>query len=204
MSDLISVLETPILIDEPVKAKKVRKARAPLSPEKKEKLLANLAKAREKAAANRKAKKEALASGSSTSTPPPKQAKKRVAKKAPEPVHEVPHVIQQKIDPRDIELAELRDKVKSMTLQDVVKKPRKPRVKKSAAIPDTDDEVDIEQTTTTHHTPERTVRPKSPKKVTNTPVQKIESQGMVLSGTSPLLPIDILKKKKLFGRKKRR
>ena len=54
MTDLISVLETPTLIEAPApaaaeKPKKTRKPRAPLSPEKKEKLLANLAKARTKA-----------------------------------------------------------------------------------------------------------------------------------------------------------
>ncbi len=61
--DLIQVLETPKLIDPPKveKPKKEKKARAPMSAEKKAKLLENLAKARTKAAANRKAKKEAKA-----------------------------------------------------------------------------------------------------------------------------------------------
>ena len=198
MTDLISVLETPTLIEAPApaaaeKPKKTRKPRAPLSPEKKEKLLANLAKARTKAAENRKAKKAA----------------KETVK--PEPVipHEVSHIIQQKsepvkIDPRDAELAQLRERVKTMTLQDVVKKPRKKRVKKSAAIQDTDDEADTEQTTTTHHTPEKIHRSKSPEATQSTPVQKKQHTAKVRPEQLPATPINVTKKtKKLFGKKRR-
>ena len=112
-TELIQVTETPTIIEDEVKPKKERKKRAPMSTEAKAKLLANLAKAREKAAANRKTKKDAK-----TKVAPP-QPSEHVISTPAKPAKPA------EIDPRDTELAELRQKVKNMTLQDVIKKPKK-------------------------------------------------------------------------------
>ena len=201
--DLIQVLETPKLIDPPKveKPKKEKKARAPMSAEKKAKLLENLAKARTKAAANRKAKKEAKAAAK------PKQVEHVSNDVRSEPAKVTKPA---EIDPRDTELAELREKVKSMTLQDVVKKPRAkkkrgvPKVK-TAVANDTDDEENEVRTEATHPSPQKTVRPKSPEPSPSMPVQQKSTpavpQQRQVSAPAPVVP---KKKKQLFGRKKRR
>lgn len=200
--DLIQVLETPKLIDPPKveKPKKEKKARAPMSAEKKAKLLENLAKARTKAAANRKAKKEAKAAAK------PKQVEHVSNDVRSEPAKVTKPA---EIDPRDAELAELREKVKSMTLQDIVKKPRakKKRVPKvkTAVANDTDDEENEVRTEATRPSPQKTVRPKSPEPSPSMPVEQKSTptvpQQRQVSAPAPVVP---KKKKQLFGRKKRR
>ena len=196
---MIQVTETPTIIEDE-KPKKERKKRAPMSAEKKEKLLANLAKAREKAAANRKAKKEA------------KEAAAKPASKVTE-VRSKPAKITKpaELDPRDVELAQLRERVKTMTLQDVIKKPKK-RVKKekqSAAIEDTTDDEEIElRAETTRPSPQKTVRAKSPEPSPSAPSKQTPVKKQALQPSLPQTPVNIAppvrQKKQLFGRGKKR
>jgi len=203
--EMIQVTETPTIIEDEPKPKKERKKRAPMSAEKKEKLLANLAKARAKAAANRKAKKEAKEAA---------KPKKVVTKPTTieQDVRSKPAKVTKpsELDPRDIELAQLRERVKTMTLQDVIKKPKK-RVKKekqSAATSDTEDEVNEVLATTTHPSPQKTVlattpTPSPPVQAKQTPPTKVEPKPSL-----PQTPINIApplrQKKQLFGRGKKR
>lgn len=199
---MIQVTETPTIIEDEPKPKKERKKRAPMSAEKKEKLLANLAKAREKAAANRKAKKEAKEAAL------PSKKKQTVT----EDVRSKPAKVTKpsELDPRDIELAQLRERVKTMTLQDVIKKPKK-RVKKekqSAATSDTEDEVNEVTATTTHPSPQKTVRAKSPTPCPQAPTRQTPPTKVEVKASLPQTPVNIAKpeprKKQLFGRGKKR
>ena len=198
--EMIQVTETPTIIEDE-KPKKERKKRAPMSAEKKEKLLANLAKAREKAAANRKAKKEAKESA----LPPKKVHALPVAEVRSKPAKITKPA---EVDPRDVELAQLRERVKTMTLQDVIKKPKK-RIKKekqSAAITDTtDDEENEVRAEPTRPSPQKTVRPKSPEPSPSMPSRQKAMPKRVEKPQLPQTPVSITKKKKqLFGRGKKR
>lgn len=196
--EMIQVTETPTIIEDE-KPKKERKKRAPMSAEKKEKLLANLAKAREKAAANRKAKKEAKEAAKPASKVTEVRSKPAKITKPAE------------LDPRDVELAQLRERVKTMTLQDVIKKPKK-RVKKekqSAAIEDTtDDEENELRAETTRPSPQKTVRAKSPEPSPSAPSKQTPVKKQALQPSLPQTPVNIAKpeprKKQLFGRGKKR
>lgn len=204
--EMIQVTETPTIIEDEPKPKKERKKRAPMSAEKKEKLLANLAKAREKAAANRKAKKEAKSAA---------KPKKVVTKPTTveQEVRSKPAKVTKpaELDPRDIELAQLRERVKTMTLQDVIKKPKK-RVKKekqSAAIEDTtDDEATELPTEPTHPSPQKTVLPKSPAPSPPAPAKQTPPTKMEATPSLQQTPLNIAppvrQKKQLFGRGKKR
>jgi len=200
--EMIQVTETPTIIEDE-KPKKERKKRAPMSAEKKEKLLANLAKAREKAAANRKAKKEAKESA----LPPKKMHALPVTEVRSKPAKVTKPA---ELDPRDIELAQLRERVKTMTLQDVIKKPKK-RVKKekqSAATSDTEDEVNEVLATTTHQSPQKTVRAISPTPSPPAPTKQTPPTKVELKTSLPQTPVNIApplrQKKQLFGRGKKR
>tara|TARA_R110002096_G_scaffold172664_1_gene346490 strand:- start:270 stop:911 length:642 start_codon:yes stop_codon:yes gene_type:complete len=205
--ELIQVVETPTIIEDEKPKKKEKKKRAPMSAEKKEKLLANLALARAKAAANRKAKKEAK---SSVSKP------KKVDAKPSTDLQEVrskPAKVTKpaELDPRDIELAQLRERVKTMTLQDVIKKPKK-RVKKqkqSAAIEDTTDDEVIELVEeATRPSPQKTSRAKPPAPSPPAPAKQTPPTKMEATPSLQQTPVNIAKpvprKKQLFGRGKKR
>lgn len=111
---------------------KTEKKKKEISPERKKQLLEQLKKAREKAAANRKAKAEAKKASAT------KEAKKDTAKKQPS---------KPKKDAKDLEIERLNEKIKNFTLQDIArqskpapkpKKEKKEPVVKSAAVEDSD------------------------------------------------------------------
>jgi len=194
--EMIQITETPTIIED----EKPKKKRAPMSAEKKEKLLANLAKAREKAAANRKAKKEAKTNALSKE----KMHASPVAEVRSKPAKVTKPA---EVDPRDVELAQLREKVKTMTLQDVIKKPKKrvKKEKKSAAAPDTtDDEANEVLAESTRPSPQKTVRAKSPEPNPVPRERQIPVKKQALQPSLPQTQVNIIKKKKLFGRGKRR
>ena len=98
---------------------KIKKARKPMTPEHKAKLVESLKKAREQSALKRGLKSQA----------------KKIIKEADEA--ETNEIIRKSLlvkakaehDPRDVEIKKLRAKLDGLTLQDVIKKPKpKPKV----------------------------------------------------------------------------
>ncbi len=194
--------EAPIETVAPEPPKKEKKKRE-VSPEAKAKLLANLAKAREKAAANRKARKEAKMQDSKA-----KEAKV-TTKKVTTDVRSEPAKVTKpaEIDPRDIELAQLREKVKTMTLQDVVKKPKKRsaiKKVKSAATGDTDDEENQVRAEATRPSPQKTVRIKSPEPSPEAPKKQSTQPREAKPSVPTPRAAPVKRKKQLFGKQKRR
>ena len=115
------------VVEKPVKKERKKKE---ISPERKAQLLEQLKKAREKAAANRKAKKEAkVAATKEPVAPPEPKTKKPRAPRKP------------KKDAKDLELERLREQVKTFTLQDIARKSKPAPKVKSAAIEDSEDEL---------------------------------------------------------------
>ncbi len=96
------------------KPKKEKKKRKPMTPEHKAKLLEGLKKAREKSNLMRKKRSE---------------AKKIIKRKEDEEVERILHENLlskgKKEDDKDKEIARLKKKLESLTLQDVIKKPKK-------------------------------------------------------------------------------
>jgi len=108
--------------EEPVKQKKARK---PISPERKKQLVEQLKKARERAAEVRKERKTRNAEVKKKQVD--EGVKKELAKRETE--KKEPPVL--KPDPRDSELERLRNQVKNFTLQDIARKSKpKPKPKK--------------------------------------------------------------------------
>ena len=141
------------------------KKKKEISPERKKQLLEQLKKAREKAAANRKAKAEAKKAAAT------KEAKKDPVKKAP---------AKPKKDPRDLEIERLNQKIKNYTLQDIARQSKpapKPKKIKTAVAEDTHDEIGNEiiveeSPKETHESEEEYVEPKrtaSPKPIPTPP-----------------------------------
>ncbi len=99
------------------KPKKEKKKRKPMTPEHKAKLLEGLKKAREKSNLMRKKRSE---------------AKKIIKRKEDEEVERILHenllAKGKKEDDKDKEIARLKKKLESLTLQDVIKKPKKKKV----------------------------------------------------------------------------
>ena len=124
----ISEPETPEnieieLIEEEItpkeKPKKEKKKRKPMTPEHKAKLLEGLKKARERSNLMRKKRSE---------------AKKIIKRKEDEEVERILHenllAKGKKEDDKDKEIARLKKKLESLTLQDVIKKPKKKKVER--------------------------------------------------------------------------
>lgn len=112
------------------------KTRKPISPERKAKLLENLAKARARAAEVRKEKKMMKDAKKKIETPKVPDAAPKVETK----VETIPcgsvKVEPIKVDPRDAELERLRNQVKTFTLQDIARKSKpKPKPKKRDDTP---------------------------------------------------------------------
>ena len=101
------------------KPKKEKKKRKPMTPEHKAKLLEGLKKAREKSNLMRKKRAE---------------AKKITKRKEDEEVDRILHenllAKGKKEDEKDKEIARLKKKLESLTLQDVIKKPKKKKVER--------------------------------------------------------------------------
>ena len=106
------------------KPKKEKKKRKPLTPEHKAKLLEGLKKAREKSNFMRKKRSE---------------AKKIIKRKENEEVDRILHENLlskgKKEDDKDKEIARLKKKLESLTLQDVIKKPKPKKVIKTTPEP---------------------------------------------------------------------
>jgi len=126
--NMISEPETPEnieieLIEEEItpkeKPKKEKKKRKPMTPEHKAKLLEGLKKARERSNLMRKKRSE---------------AKKIIKRKEDEEVERILHenllAKGKKEDDKDKEIARLKKKLESLTLQDVIKKPKKKKVER--------------------------------------------------------------------------
>ena len=124
----ISEPETPEnieieLIEEEItpkeKPKKEKKKRKPMTPEHKAKLLEGLKKARERSNLMRKKRSE---------------AKKIIKRKEDEEVERILHenllAKGKKEDDKDKEIQRLKKKLESLTLQDVIKKPKKKKVER--------------------------------------------------------------------------
>jgi len=186
--------EAPVENVAPEPPKKEKKKRE-VSPEAKAKLLANLAKAREKAAANRKARKDAKMQESKAKvTNDVRSEPAKVTKPA-------------EIDPRDIELAQLREKVKTMTLQDVVKKPKKRsaiKKVKTAETRDTDDEENEVRAEATRPSHQKTVRIKSPEPSPESPKKQSTTPREALPSAPIQRVAPVKRKKQLFGKQRRR
>lgn len=101
------------------KPKKEKKKRKPMTPEHKAKLLEGLKKARERSNLMRKKRSE---------------AKKIIKRKEDEEVERILHenllAKGKKEDDKDKEIARLKKKLESLTLQDVIKKPKKKKVER--------------------------------------------------------------------------
>ena len=111
------------------------------------------------------------------------------------------------IDPRDIELAQLREKVKTMTLQDVVKKPKKRsaiKKVKTAETRDTDDEENEVRAEATRPSHQKTVRIKSPEPSPESPKKQSTSPREALPSAPIQRVAPVKRKKQLFGKQRRR
>ena len=129
----------PTVIDEIVEKPpkvKVKKPRKPMSEEHKAKLVASLVKAREQSALKRGLKS---------------QAKKIIKEKEDAETNEIIRkslLAKDKEDPRDIQIKELKARLDGLTLQDVVKKPKKkalPKVIDNESEEDLMFEIEIEK-----------------------------------------------------------
>jgi hypothetical protein len=107
----------PVVPEGEVKPKKPRKKRAPMSAEHKAKCVASLAKAREASKAKRQ--KNAYV----------KRIKKKEEEKAKDDIIKAQILADNSNTDKDKEIAKLKKQLESLTLQDVVKKP-KPKVEK--------------------------------------------------------------------------
>jgi len=108
--------------EEPVKQKKARK---PISPERKKQLILQLKKARERAAEVRKEKREKV-----------QEIKKRKVDEGVKKELAKHKTVSMAPDPRDAEIERLRNQVKNFSLQDIAKK-SKPKAKPKKPRPDT-------------------------------------------------------------------
>jgi len=157
------------------KPKKEKKKRKPMSPEHKAKLLEGLKKAREKSNLMRKKRSE---------------AKKIIKRKEDEEVDRILHENLlskgKKEDDKDKEIERLKKKLENLTLQDIIKKPKKKKVER---IPTPEPEEEPEQ----EEEPELEPEPE-PERL------EIIKENKVLEISTPT---KIIKKRVCKGRKKR-
>jgi hypothetical protein len=152
----------PTVIDEIVEKPpkvKVKKPRKPMSEEHKAKLVASLVKAREQSALKRGLKS---------------QAKKIIKEKEDAETNEIIRkslLAKDKEDPRDIQIKELKARLDGLTLQDVVKKPKKkalPKVIDNESEEDLMFEIEIEKE-----------KPKPISKASKEPMEEINKQSSI-------------------------
>lgn len=231
LNDVLETIPEDEVIAPTPKAKKPKKPKKEISPERKAALLEQLKKARTKAAENRAAKKAAKEAG----LPPPPKAEKAKRKprakkvktavaedtedETPPPPVAAPKVI----DGRDAELIRLRAQVANYTLQDIARNskpqpkrraPRVPKLKedetlqlKSEPEPEPEPEIEVPE-------PEIEVKPETPTPSGIGEVKEIESKKNEIApkinvnkSTRPdgrILPPKKIKKNLLKSGKKRR
>jgi len=164
------------------KPKKEKKKRKPMTPEHKAKLLEGLKKAREKSNLMRKKRSE---------------AKKIIKRKEDEEVERILHenllAKGKKEDDKDKEIARLKKKLESLTLQDVIKKPKK---KKVVRIPTPEPE----ELTEEDSEPEPEPEPENKQSSSSKTSLEIIKEDKILDET----PTKTIKKRICRGRKKGR
>lgn len=189
--------------EEPVKQKKARK---PISPERKQQLIEQLKKARERAAEVRKERKTRNAEIKKKKVE--EGVKKELAKR--ETAKNETKSLEP--DPRDAELERLRNQVKNFTLQDIARKSKpKPKPKKEKIEPVEEhnevlDEVDnkLPDPEPEYEEPKREATPKVPEPAPEQPQKLSKPETPPQTISMPQMSQPVQRPFQAFRRKKHR